>query len=56
MKVRDGDVKYDDLEDWQQQLVEDYDARRSSKALDQVLEEKAFKQQPYRGAGTETQC
>jgi len=38
----------------QQQLVEDYDTRKSHNRLDEVLKEKALKQ-PYRGAGTETQ-
>ena len=52
--VRDKEVDFFQLPDWEQQLVEDYDYRRLAKALDEVLEQKAFKQQPYRGAGTET--
>ena len=52
--VKDGTCKFDDLATWEQQLVEDFDTRRSAKTLDKVMEEKAFKQQPYRGPGTET--
>ena len=52
--VRDKEVEFFQLPDWEQQLVEDYDYRRLAKALDEVLEQKAFKQQPYRGAGAET--
>ena len=50
----DATCKFDDLTAWEQQLVEDCDTRRSAKALDEVLGQKAFKQQPYRGPGTET--
>jgi hypothetical protein len=35
-------------------LLEDYDCGRLARALDEVLKQKAFKQQPYRGVGTET--
>ncbi len=52
--VRDDEVDFFQLPEWEQKLVEDYDYRRLAKALDEVLEQKAFKQQPYRGAGTET--
>ena len=53
--VKDGDVQWDDLDCPQQQLIEDFDQRRPHKALDKVLEQKVSKQQPYRGAGAETQ-
>jgi hypothetical protein len=52
--VRDNEVDFQQLPVWQQQMVEDYDCRRSTRALDEVLKQKAFKLQPYRGAGTET--
>ena len=52
--VRDNEVDFQQLPVWQQQMVEDYDCRRSTRALDEVLQQKAFKLQPYRGAGTET--
>jgi len=53
--IRDSDIKFDDLAPWKQKLVEDFDTRRSAKALDRALEQKSFRQQPYRGAGTEVQ-
>ena len=51
--VGDGDVNFDDLDE-SQQLVHDFDTRRLKKTLDEALEQQAFKQQPYRGAGAET--
>ena len=42
-----------DLAPWQQQLVEDFDHRILARALDNVLEQKACRPQPYRGTGTE---
>ena len=38
----------------QQQLAHDFDTRSLKKTLDEALEQKASKQQPYRGAGAET--
>ena len=52
--VKDDEVDFCDLAEWQQQLVEDYDSRRLDNALDEALERKTFRLQPYRGAGTET--
>ena len=52
--VRDKEVNFFELYDWEQSLVQDYDHRRLAKALDAALEKKAFKLQPYRGTGTET--
>ena len=45
---------FDDLDDSQQQMVHEFDTRRLKKALNEALEQKVFKQQPYRGAGAET--
>jgi len=52
--VLDDEVDFLQLPAWQQQLLEDYDCGRLARALDEVLKQKAFKQQPYRGVGTET--
>jgi len=52
--VRDDEVDFFQLPAWQQQLLEDYNCGRLARALDEVLKQKAFKQQPYRGVGTET--
>ena len=52
--VKDNTCKFDDLTAKDQQLVEDFDTRRSAKTLDELLRQRAFKQQPYRGPGTET--
>ena len=52
--VKDNTCKFDDLTAKDQQLVEDFETRRSAKTLDEVMGQKAFKQQPYRGPGTET--
>ncbi len=52
--VLDDEVDFLQLPVWQQQLLEDYDCGRLARALDEVLKQKAFKQQPYRGVGTET--
>ena len=52
--VKDKTCKFHDLTKGEQQLVEDFDTRRSAKKLDEVMGQKAFKQQPYRGPGTET--
>jgi len=54
--IRDKGISIYDLAPWKQRLVVDFDNRRSHKALDRALEQKAFRQQPYRGAGTEVQC
>ena len=53
--IRDTDINFNDLAPWKQKLVEEFDTRRSAKALDRALEQKSFRQQPYRGAGTEVQ-
>jgi hypothetical protein len=53
--IRDADINFYDLAPWKQKLVEEFDSRRSAKALDRALHQKAFMQQPYRGAGTEVQ-
>ena len=53
--IRDTNINFNDLAPWKQKLVEEFDTRRSAKALDRALEQKAFRQQPYRGAGTEVQ-
>ena len=52
--VLDDEVDFLQLPAWQQQLLEDYDCGRLARALEEVLKQKAFKQQPYRGVGTET--
>lgn len=52
--VLDDEVDFFQLPAWQQQLLEDYNCGRLARALDEVLKQKAFKQQPYRGVGTET--
>ena len=52
--AKDGTYKFDDLTTCEQQLVEDFETRYSAKALDKVMKQKASKQQPYRGYGTET--
>jgi hypothetical protein len=52
--VKDNTCKFDDLTAKDQQLVEDFETRRSARTLDELLGQKAFKQQPYRGPGTET--
>jgi len=52
--VKDNTRKFDDLTANDQQLVEDFETRRSAKKLDELMGQKAFKQQPYRGPGTET--
>ena len=49
------EISFWDLEDWQRQLVEDYDCGRTGKALQEALQKKAFRGQPYRGAGKETE-
>ena len=53
--IRDTDITFYDLAPWKQKLVEEFDSRRSAKALDRALHQKAFMQQPDRGAGTEVQ-
>jgi len=53
--IRDTDINFYDLAPWKQKLVEEFDTRRSANALDRALEQKSFRQQPYRGAGTEVQ-
>ena len=52
--VRYKMIKFSALAEWQQKLAEDFESLRSGKALDDVLNKKAFRQQPYRGAGAET--
>ena len=54
--IRDKGISIYDSAPWKQRLVVDFDHRRSHKALDRALEQKAFRQQPYRGAGTEVPC
>ena len=49
--VMDGTVAFWDLNAKEQQMVEDYDSRRSARFLDTLLAEHAAKAQPYRGAG-----
>ena len=49
-KVMDNSVDWCDLSENQQQMVEDYEARRSTKILDDLFKEKR-EAQPYRGAG-----
>ena len=46
----DSSVDWCDLSENQQQMVEDYEARRSTKILADLFKEKR-EAQPYRGAG-----
>ena len=50
VKVLDGTLKFDDLNPKEQELVEEFDTRRSAKALDRLLQQK---RPPYRGIGAE---
>ena len=52
--VKDGTRSFLELSYQEQQLVQDFHARRSHRKLDEVLEMKALKQKPYRGHATET--
>jgi hypothetical protein len=52
--VKDGASDLFEMAEWQRELVEAFDTRRSHKQLDDVLEKKALKPKPYRGHGTET--
>ena len=49
-KVKDGMLKFDDLDSKEQELVEAFETRRSAKALDRLLHQK---RPPYRGVGPE---
>jgi hypothetical protein len=49
-QVKDSSVDWCELSENQQQMVEDYEARRSTKILDDLFKEKR-EAQPYRGAG-----
>ena len=51
--VRHNSLNFFDLTKWQQEMIEAFDTRRSAKELDLALQQKEFRQQPYRGAGTE---
>ena len=44
-------IEYSDLDADQQQLIEDFETRRSGAVLDNLL---AQKKTPYKGAGAET--
>ena len=54
--VKDGDVDYYvDLNETEQQLAHEFDTRILKRKLDEAIEQKASKQQLYRGAGPETE-
>ena len=52
IQVQDKSLNFHDLDSEEQKLVEDFDRRRSARALDRLLEQK---RPPYRGAGIEVQ-
>lgn len=52
--VQHKQIKWEYLDDWNQQLVHDYETRALARELDEAHKQKASRQQPYRGAGTET--
>ena len=52
IQVQDKSLNFHDLDSEEQKLVEDFDSRRSARALDLLLEQK---RPPYRGAGIEVQ-
>ena len=52
--VKDNTCTLDDLTADDRKLARDFKSRRSAETLDELLKQKAFKQQPYRGHGTET--
>ena len=50
VNLQDGKLLFADLNVTEQELVEDFESRRSARELDRLL---SMKQPPYRGAGAE---